>query len=113
MKNTSQKNFEYNPSIDSLTIYHSKADVETVAGSIVLDNFIFDISTNGTFVSLEIDNASEVFEIEPEILSQIKEASIRTSVQGNLITLFYRVTIDQKEYERALMIPKDKIALTV
>ncbi len=112
MKNTEQKNFEYDPSIDSLTIYHKKADMEPIVGSIVVDNFIFDVSTNGTFVGLEIDNASEVFNISPQLLSKIREAKIGTVIQKNLIMFTYQVNIDKKEYERVLMIPKDKIILT-
>lgn len=112
MGDENNKNFEYNPDIDSLTIYHSKSKIEKIKGSIVINNFIFDISTNGSFIGLEIDNASEVFGVSPSVLSRIKNASIRTVVQGDIIMLIYSVYMDNKEYERALMVPKEKINLT-
>lgn len=105
-------NFEYDQDLDSLTIYHKKSDMEKIKGSIVIDNFIFDISTNGTFVGLEIDNASEVFGVSSLVLSDIKQANIRAIVQRSFIMLVYSVFMDNKEYERTLMIPKEKIVLT-
>lgn len=87
--------------------------MEKVKSSIVIDNFIFDISTNGTFLGLEIDNASEVFGVDPIILSNIKQANIKTIVQRDSIMLVYSVFMDNKEYERTLMIPREKIVLTV
>lgn len=106
-------NFDYDSDLDSLTIYHKKSDIEKVKSSIVIDNFVFDISTNGTFVGLEIDNASEVFGVSPTILSNIKQANIKTIVQRGSIMLVYSVFMDNKEYERALMIPREKIVLTI
>lgn len=109
MKNN--KDFEYNETIDNLTIYHSKAKDEPVMGSIVVGNLIFDIGASGSFVSLEIDNASDVFNIVPRDFSKIKFANIKSIVQNNAILLIYAISINNKEYERSLMIPKNKIQL--
>ena len=106
------KHFEYDKEIDSLTIYHKNfSENQNIAGSLNYGDFIFDIASDGSFVSLEIDNASKVFNISPKELDNIRNAGIKTVVKGNAIFLVYAISLDKKEIENALMIPKDKIML--
>lgn len=112
MKMEKEKNFEYDERIDNLTIYHNQAKNEPVLGSIVVGNLIFDIGVSGSFVSLEIDNASKIFNLTKENLIEIKEAKIKSVAYGNMILLIYSIFANNKEYERTLMIPKNKIQLT-
>lgn len=106
------QNFEYNEEVDSLYIYGKEAEREDVAGSIVVGNLIFDISTSGNFVGLEVDNASKVFNISPELLSKIEGAKITSSIQGNIILLAFVIKLDKKEYNFSYMVPRNKIVLS-
>lgn len=107
-----EKNFEYNEELDSLYIYSDKAEKEEVIGSIIAGNLVFDISGNGNFIGLEIDNASKVFGISPEILSRIEATKLTTIVQKNVINLTFVIKVDKKEFNYSYIVPKNKIALT-
>jgi uncharacterized protein YuzE len=105
------KNFEYDPELDSLHIYTDSED--KIEGSISIGNFIFDISTSGKYIGLEIENASSVLNASPEeIVSNIQEANIKVVKQKNVILLMYFVLIGKRELTQSLVIPKNKIALT-
>jgi|SRR3989344_6937372 len=106
------QNFEYNLEVDSLYIYGDKAEREDVIGSIVVGNLAFDISANGNFIGLEVDNASQVFHILPELLSKIEDAKLTTSVQGNIIILAFAIKLDKKEYNFSYIVPRNRITLT-
>jgi len=106
------ENFEYDEELDILTIDSDKVGREAVLGSLVLGNLTFDIGSSGSFLSIEVDNASEVFNISQKMLSKIKDARIKTSVQGKTIMLIYIVNIGYKEYEKSYILTKNKIPLT-
>ena len=106
------QNFEYNSEVDSLYIYGDKAEKEDVVGSIVVGKLAFDISANGNFIGLEVDNASQVFHILPELLSKIEGAKLTTSIQGNIIILAFVIKLDKKEYNFSYMVPRNRITLT-
>jgi uncharacterized protein YuzE len=107
-----KQNFEYNAEVDSLYIYSDRAEKEEVAGSIVVGNLTFDISNNGNFVGLEIDNASKVFQLSMKLLPKLQGAELTTSIQGNIILLGFMIKLDNKEYNFSYMVPKNKITLT-
>lgn len=105
------KNFEYDSDVDSLHIYSENS--QEIIGSIDVGDLIFDISSDGSIVGLEIDNASLKFNTIPEVLSsELKQARIYTLRQKNMLLMGFFVLIGQKEYNQSFIVPKEKIALT-
>lgn len=107
-----KQNFEYMEEEDSLYIYGKNAENEGVAGSIVVDNLILDISNEGNFVGLEIDNVSKVFNIPMNRLTEIESAQLNSYVSGNVIVLAFSIKLEGKEYNFSYMVPKNKISLS-
>ncbi|MFH1425185.1 MAG: DUF2283 domain-containing protein [archaeon] len=112
MEENMSNNFEYNSELDSLYIYGEKAKDEPVLGSLVFENLVFDIGTAGSFVGIEVDNASKLFGVAPKVLSKITNARTKTNVRGKVISLSFMVQVDKKEYNYSYMAMKDKVALT-
>ncbi len=106
-----EENFEYNSEIDSLSIYNTD-NTEDVIGSIVFGDLIFDINSNGDIISLEIDNASQFFNMPSVILSKIESAKIDVKKDRDMILLGFSVRLSEKEYNFSYIVPKDKIILT-
>ncbi|MFB6089298.1 MAG: DUF2283 domain-containing protein [Candidatus Aenigmatarchaeota archaeon] len=68
----------YNKRIDELEVYSSRGEYKT---SVRDDDYIFHISHDGKVIGMEILNASENLQLEPEVLSNIKEAKIKSRIQ--------------------------------
>jgi len=86
-----EKNFEYESENDVLYIYSNNYPVK-VAGSLHIGNIVVDLSSEGTVLGLQIDNASEYLGIPTEELTNnISSSKIITLVRGNAITILYKI----------------------
>ena len=84
--------FEYSPTIDSLRIFGG--NVENIEGSLILENFTFDVDTSGRIIGLEIDNASGLLNMAPEFINEnIKEAFLNVTTSNNALFLGFAVIL--------------------
>ena len=65
------ENFEYNSEEDILYIYKNNNPV-TISGSIVYNNLIFDVASDGAISGIQIENASKFLNIPTKLLENIK-----------------------------------------
>ncbi|MBU3913282.1 MAG: DUF2283 domain-containing protein [Nanoarchaeota archaeon] len=103
--------FEYSSNIDSLHIFgNEESDVE---GSLMFENFIFDVDTEGRIIGLEIDNASNLLNMAPEFINDnLKEAFLNVKMSSNIIFLGFSIMIQKEKFNFSYMIPREKISLT-
>jgi len=78
---------EYNQELDSLYIYSGLK--EAVIGSIIAGDLIFDIGQSGKLVGVEIENASELFKLNPTKFKDIQKASVKVEKRGNMALLMF------------------------
>ncbi|MFH1332387.1 MAG: DUF2283 domain-containing protein [archaeon] len=106
-----EKNFEYDPEIDSLCIYDN-FDSKKIEGCLVVDNLVFDVTKEGKIMGVEIDNASRFLEIQPEELSNIKEAEIKVDSGRETLYVGFKISLKNGNYKFSYIIPKKKIKIT-
>ncbi|MBU2562198.1 MAG: DUF2283 domain-containing protein [Nanoarchaeota archaeon] len=104
------KMFEYNSELDSLYLYSGIN--ENVLGVINIEDLIFDVGVSGKLVGLEIENASKVFNVNPQLFSKLDNCKLFVKKQGNLIFLGFRFNIMKEIFNYSYMVAKDKIAIT-
>jgi len=105
--NMKAKNFEYDSELDNFYIYSEKD--EEIVGSLPFGNLIYDIGSSGDVIKLEIDNASKVFNVNPNILQSAENATLTISTSGNMLMLGFRILLAKKEFVFVNSIPKNKI----
>ena len=108
--NMKAKNFEYDSELDNFYIY-SNEENEEVLGSIALGNFIYDIGNSGKVLGLEIDNASQVFNVSVQLLINATNAKINVITSGNMLMLKFNISLYQKELMYTNIIPRNKISI--
>ena len=82
MKDKSEVIADYDMDYDLLYL---RKDIEKkVSGTFSMDNFVFDLSSDGDIIGIQIDNASSQIGTSPEILDNIKKAvfSVLTTPQA-------------------------------
>lgn len=103
-------NFEYNLNLDSLYLYSGIK--EDIFGTINVGNFIFDVGVSGKLIGLEIENASEIFNVTPKLFQLIKDCELFVKKQGNVILLGFRFNIKKEIFNYNYMVTKNKIPLS-
>jgi len=103
-------NFEYNLNLDSLYLYSGIK--EDVFGTINVGNLIFDVGVSGKLVGLEIENASEIFNVAPKLLQLIKDCKLFVKKQGNVVLLGFRFNIKKEIFNYNYVVTKNKIPLS-
>lgn len=85
---------------DILFIHKGFKSDEKFKGNIDLGNIIFDLSTKGRVVGIEIMNASKFFRevgLNPKQLKKIRKASIRSIVTHNSLIVFLGIKTERIE----------------
>ena len=103
-------NFEYNSNLDSLYLYSGIN--EDVFGTINVGNLIFDVGVSGKLIGLEIENASEIFNVAPKLLPLIEGCKLFVKKQGNAIFLGFRFNIKKEIFNYSYIVTKTKIPLS-
>lgn len=103
--------FEYNLEVDSLHIFgNEEGDIE---GSLIFENFIFDVDTSGRIIGVEIDNTSKLLNVTPKFLNEnLKEAFLNVKMSNNILFLGFAVMLQKEKFNFSYIIPKNKITLT-
>lgn len=104
-----KKNFEYEPDLDIL--YISRKTAENTAGSLVLDNLVFDVSNNGEITGVEIDCASKVFNLTSDQLQNLNVAELKVVPTKTMLKMCISLAAASKEQICQIMIPSNKIVL--
>jgi uncharacterized protein YuzE len=98
-------NFDYDTATDFLTIEQQDAvegDGDTYKLTLNVGEVGINISRQGTIMSCEVMNASQLFDVDPEELERIDKASIRSERRGNVFIVSMKIKytdIDQKEHQ--------------
>ncbi len=103
--------FEYNEEGDVFYISRNEGN-EEVVGSIPIGDVVYDIGASGKVIGLEIDNASEVFGVEPEIINEATNARFSVRVQGGILFICFMINLANKNYEFSYALPRNKIPIT-
>jgi uncharacterized protein YuzE len=107
-------NCEYHPKEDIFYINRNDSNKE-ILGSFPIGNLVFDVDTSGKIVGLEIDNASELFGVTPEIIMEAKEANLGTTIQkipnGNALIIHFSINLGIKNYEYSYVLSQNKIPI--
>jgi uncharacterized protein YuzE len=108
-----KNNFEYNSDEDILYLYGTDSPVD-VNGSIVLNNLIVDLSSSGTVIGLQIENASSFLNIPGELLDSIKSAELRVLRQSNTVLIGWKIQAGKNNQiiMNNLVLPTNKVLLT-
>jgi len=100
------KTIDYDEAEDILFVHEGfKAD-ERFKGNIDLGNLIFDVSTKGRVVGVEIMNATEFFKglgLDPKLLNSISDFSIKSRVTREYLIVF--LNIKAKKVDVKIPIP--------
>ncbi|MFB6075920.1 MAG: DUF2283 domain-containing protein [Candidatus Aenigmatarchaeota archaeon] len=95
----------YNKRIDELEVYSSRGEYKA---SVRDDDYIFHVSHDGKVIGVEILNASENLQLDPKVLSNIKEAKIKSHIQTggkhNLLEVGILLLGKDTNYQRDLRI---------
>ena len=102
--------FEYEEDIDTFYIYHN-SDNEEVIGSILMGNFVYDVSISGKIVGLEIDSASKLFNVEPSLFVKAKNVGLTVNTQADYIVIRFFIQLANENYVRDFVIPRNKIPI--
>ncbi len=108
------KNFEYNIEEDILYIYKSNNPV-TISGSIVYNNLVFDISSDGVISGIQIENASKFLNINKNLLENIKTANLRVITQSNTLLIGWEIQTGDDHAQTInnnFVFPRNKLELT-
>lgn len=104
------KNFEYDSELDNFCIYSNK-DKEDIQGSIAMGNFVYDIGSSGKVVGLEIDNASQIFDVSPILFKNAEDAKLSVSLGNNMLLLKFSILLGKKEFVYTSIVPQDKLSI--
>lgn len=94
------KTIDYDEIEDILFIHEGFKPDEKFKGNIDLGNIIFDLSTNGRIVGVEIINASEFFKefkLSVKDLKNIEQASIKSLVKKDSLIVFLALKTNKAE----------------
>ena len=105
------KNFEYDAELDNFSIYSNKD--EEIIGSLPFGNFIYDIGLSGEVIKVEIDNASKVFNVSPEVFKLAEEATLSVTTDRNMLILGFRIKLNKQIFVFYNSIPRNKINISV
>ena len=106
-----EKNFEYESESDVLYIYSNNQPIK-VAGSLQVNNLVIDLSSDGTIVGLQIDNASEYLGIPAkELENNISSSKLVTLVRGNAITILYKVLSAKYNSTNNICLSKQQLSM--
>ena len=105
-------NYDYDENLDALHIYSSDIK-EGVKGSISFGYSIIDISFNNKVVGVEIGEASKIFQISPEILSNLDTIDLKTIKVGNVLLIGVNLAKGEIKTNFQLNFPIQKTPLLV
>ena len=76
-------------------LYLRKDVSKKVKGTFSIDNFVFDLSSDGDIIGIQIDNASSQIGTSPEILNSIKKAVFSVLTTPQAIGVRYGIISEQ------------------
>lgn len=99
----SNTEINYDRDVDILSFWRgnpSKASIE-------IGDFIIDIDSNGCISGLEILNVSENFDINPQVLENIEQASMSVIYRPNYVYIMLKFKLKDKEKEVSIPLTVD------
>jgi uncharacterized protein YuzE len=104
-----EQNVEYEEEFDTLYLYNSNEPTK-VAGSIILNNVLVDLSSSGDVVGIQIEDASEHLGIPGKVLKEIKTAKIVTLARGNALMILYTLNSLGYHSTNNLLLSKNQLS---
>ena len=105
-----KKRVEYDSSVDSLHIHQND---QKILGSLVIDNFVIDISQSGDVIGLEIEDASKLFGMKQEMFENLKDAKMEVINKKNSLLIRFILKLENNTpVPGVCVIPRNKIKLT-
>jgi len=111
-KSKKAKKFEYHADGDVFYIYNNDNNEETV-GSLPVGNLVFDVGTSGKIIGIEIDNASELFGVEPSKIASATNTHLGVRMQGNVLLVHFSIAIGTNNFQYSYVIPKANMPICV
>ena len=93
--------YDYDLDLDILHVYNSDVD-NGIKGCLSYDNFNIDVGQDDKVVGVEIEGASEVLRLMPEVLADLDEINLIVKKNGN--GLFIGVSVVKGEQKSMVQI---------
>ena len=110
MKRTTQ--YDYDEDLDILHIYTSEID-NGIKGGLIYGNFNIDIGTDDKVVGVELEGASSILNMPPEVLSKLDNVILIARKEGNMLLIGFTVAKGEQKSTIQINVPTQKEHLVI
>jgi uncharacterized protein YuzE len=104
--------YDYDKGLDSLHIYTSEID-SGIKGGLSYGNFNIDIGIDNKIIGIELEGASSLLNMAPDILSKLDDVALIVRKSGNILFIGFTVARGEKKSTIQVNIPTQKIPVSV
>lgn len=104
MKNTK---YDYDQDLDMLHIYTSDID-RGIKGGLTYGNFTIDIGEDDKVVGIELEGASSLLKMSPDILSHLDNVQLSVQKTGNVLFMGFSVAKGNQQSTIQINVPTQR-----
>jgi len=102
--------YDYDEDLDILHIYTSEID-SGIKGGLTYGNFNIDVGVDDKIVGIELEGASALLNMPPEVLSNLDDVNLLIRNSGNILFLGFTIVKGEKSSTMQVNIPTQKAQL--